>query len=74
MLRQETGPARQTLTSLLAGRLSFTPREQDGARFYEFEGPGTVSKVIAGLALPRGVVTQWWRWRHQPIASPVCLR
>ena len=58
MLRQETGPACQALTSLLAGRLVFTPRERGGGRFYEFEGPGTVSKIIAGLALPRGVVTQ----------------
>lgn len=58
MLRQETGSARQALTSLLAGRLIFTPRGRAGARFYEFEGPGTVSKIIAGLALPRGVVTQ----------------
>jgi len=58
LLRQETGPARQALTSLLAGRLVFTPRECPDGRFYEFEGPGTVSKVIAGLALPRGLVTR----------------
>jgi hypothetical protein len=58
LLRQETGPARQALASLLAGRLVFTPRECPDGRFYEFEGPGTVSKVIAGFALPRGLVTR----------------
>jgi site-specific DNA recombinase len=57
MLRQEVPAARQALRALLGGRLVFTPRERDGARFYEFEGPGTVSKVIAGLALPTGVVS-----------------
>jgi hypothetical protein len=36
--------------------LVFTPRERDGERYYDFECPGTVSKVIAGLALPTGVV------------------
>ena len=59
MLRQAPSAARLALTSLLAGRLVFTPRTRDGARFYEFEVPGTISKVIAGLALPRGVVTHW---------------
>jgi site-specific DNA recombinase len=58
LLRQETGPARQALTALLAGRLIFTPRERDGARYYEFEGPGTVSNVIAGLMLPKALVTR----------------
>jgi len=55
MLRQETGPARQALKSLPAGRLIFTPRERDGERYYEFEGPGTVSRIIAGLTLPQWV-------------------
>jgi hypothetical protein len=58
LLRQKTGPARQALASLLAGRLVFTPRECADGRFYEFEGPGTISKVIAGIALPRGLVTR----------------
>jgi hypothetical protein len=59
MLRQAPSAARQALTSLLAGRLVFTPRARTSERFYEFAGPGTLSKVIAGLALPRGVVTHW---------------
>jgi hypothetical protein len=46
-----------SLTSLLAGRLAFTPREYPDDRFYAFEGPGTVSKLITGLALPIGIVT-----------------
>jgi hypothetical protein len=57
VLRQEVASARPALRALLAGRLVFTPREQNGERFYEFEGPGTLGKVIAGLALPTGVVT-----------------
>ena len=52
MLRQETGPARRALRALLAGRLVFTAQERDGERFYTFEGPGTISPVIAG-ALPK---------------------
>jgi hypothetical protein len=58
MLRQEGAAGRQALRALLAGRLIFTPRERDGARFYEFEGPGSVSKIISGLALPTGIVTR----------------
>ena len=58
LLRQDIGQARQALSSLLAGRLVFTPRECPDGRFYEFEGPGTVSKLIAGFALPRGLVTR----------------
>jgi site-specific DNA recombinase len=52
MLQQETGPARQALRALLAGRLIFTPQERDGERFYTFEGAGTISPVIAGV-LPK---------------------
>ena len=52
MLRQETGPARQALRALLASRLVFTPRGEDRDRHYAFEGPGTVSRIIAGLTLP----------------------
>ncbi len=58
MLRQETPEARRALRALLAGRLVFTPQERDGERLYRFEGPGTVSKIIAGLALPTGIVTR----------------
>jgi hypothetical protein len=56
LLHQETGPARQALRPLLAGRLIFTPQEQNGERFYTFEGPGTISPVIAGV-LPKAFVS-----------------
>lgn len=58
MLRQEPPEARRSLRALLAGRLVFTPRERDGVAFYEFEGPGTITPIIKGLALPTGVVTR----------------
>lgn len=57
LLRQQTPHARQALAALLAGRLVFTPRGEGRERFYEFEGPGTLGKVIGGLAIPTGVVT-----------------
>jgi hypothetical protein len=49
MLRQEGTEARRALSALLAGRLIFTPKGEGGTRYYEFAGPGTLSKVIAGL-------------------------
>ena len=56
-LRQEVPAARRTLRALLNGRFVFTPRGEGDERYYEFEGTGTVSKIIAGLTLPKGVVT-----------------
>jgi site-specific DNA recombinase len=53
-LHADISSARRTLRSLLAGRLVFTPQEREGERFYAFEGPGTVSPVIAG-ALPKAL-------------------
>jgi site-specific DNA recombinase len=50
LLRQETGPARQALRALLQGRLVFAPQARESARFYRFEGAGTISPVIAGSA------------------------
>jgi hypothetical protein len=50
MLRQATGPARLAMQALLQGRLVFNPQERDGERFYTFEGAGTISPVIAGVA------------------------
>jgi site-specific DNA recombinase len=57
LLRQEPPEARRTLRALLNGRFVFTPRSSGEERYYEFEGPGTISKLIAGLALPKGLVT-----------------
>lgn len=56
LLRQEAPHARPALTALLAGRLVFTPKGVSGERYYEFSGPGTLDKVIAGLAFPMAVV------------------
>jgi len=57
-LRQEVPDARPALRALLAGRLVFMPRERDGVRFYAFEGPGTVSKIISGLVLPKALAAR----------------
>ncbi len=56
MLRQEGPQARHALSALLAGRLTFTPRGEGQGRYYEFAGPGTLRKVIAGLAFPMELV------------------
>lgn len=56
MIRQEPPQARRALRALLAGRLVFTPQERDGERFYAFEGPGTVSPIIAGV-LPKALAS-----------------
>lgn len=56
MLQQEPPAARQALRALLAGRLVFSPQERDGVRFYTFEGPGTISPVIAGV-LPKALAS-----------------
>jgi hypothetical protein len=52
MLRQEGPQVRHALSALLVGRLVFTPRGKGQGRHYEFAGPGTLRKVIAGLAFP----------------------
>jgi len=41
--------ARQILQKLVAGRLTFTPVEDAGAWFYEFEGIGVLEPVLAGV-------------------------
>jgi hypothetical protein len=61
MLRQDIPAARRALRALLAGRLTFTPQEREGERFYAFEGSSTVSPVIAE-ALPKA------------FGSPMCYR
>jgi hypothetical protein len=57
-LRQDVPQARHVLGALLAGRLIFAPQEDAAGRFYAFEGPGTIRKIIAGLAPPSGVMTR----------------
>jgi len=57
-LHGAVGPARQVLRSLLAARLTFTPVEREGERFYTFTAPGNVSPVIAGV-LPMACASRW---------------
>ena len=56
MLRQEAPQARHALGALVTGRLVFVPRGEGRDRYYEFEGPGSLDKVIAGLTLPMELV------------------
>ena len=56
MLRRHPQGARQMLTKLLAGRITFTPRDEHGERYYEFSAPCSFDKVIRSGLLPiRGV-------------------
>ncbi len=56
LLRRQVQQARQILTTLLDGRLRFTPQE-DG--WWAFEGAGRVEPVLEGLVnpLPKALVT-----------------
>jgi hypothetical protein len=56
LLRQEAPHARQPLSALLAGRLTFTPRGKGRDRHYEFAGSGSLDRVIAGLTLSMELV------------------
>jgi hypothetical protein len=66
MLRQEPPHARHALQALLRGRLIFTP-STDG---YTFEGPGTITPVIAGVVSKGGVAPtgypRRWTWARSP--------
>ena len=57
LLGRQVGEARQTLCHLLVGRLTFTPREDGGGRFYAFEGRGSVSALLSGIVTAEGMVT-----------------
>src|SRR4029453_5536462 len=69
MLRQEGPQARPALAGLLTGGLTFPPRGEGRARYYAFAGPGSLDKVIAGLALPMELVPpeEFARLAQQPI-------
>jgi len=56
-LRQDVPQARTALRALLAGRLVFTPREDQAAASTPSPGPARPAKFIAGLALPTGTLT-----------------
>jgi site-specific DNA recombinase len=71
MLRQETGPARRAMQALLKGRLVFTPQEHGAERFYTFEGEGSISPIIAGIA---GLQRVWWPQRDSPPVATLPVR
>jgi site-specific DNA recombinase len=64
MLRQEPRIARQMLTKLLAGRITFTPSEADGERVYQWSAPCSFDKIVrSGVLSGRGDtrhVEVWW--------------
>jgi hypothetical protein len=44
------------LRRLLAGRLLFTPREDENGQYYEFAGQRSISQLLSGVVLPK----VWW--------------
>ncbi len=46
---------RRILGTLLTSRLVFTPREDNGRAFYEFEGSGSLSPILSGLTAAKVV-------------------
>jgi hypothetical protein len=48
--------ARQAFRSLVLERLTFTPKNEGGERFYVFEGMAVLDRFLAGIALPKALV------------------
>ena len=49
VLGRQVGQARQIVTKLLAGRLTFVPERRNGRCGFRFQATGTVEKLIAGV-------------------------
>ena len=49
VLGRQVGQARQVVTKLLAGRLTFVPERRNGLNGFRFQATGTVDKLIAGV-------------------------
>ena len=49
VLGRQVGQARQIVTKLLAGRLTFAPERRSGRCGFRFQATGTVEKLIAGV-------------------------
>ncbi|MBI4207199.1 MAG: recombinase family protein [Betaproteobacteria bacterium] len=67
LLAKHTPQARQILRKLLDGRLAFAPREENGARYYEFAGKGALDPILKG-ELPAIInnssdIKRWWPQR-----------
>jgi hypothetical protein len=57
LLRRETPEGRQILREVLVGRLTFAPKIDGSARYYEFTGQATLSGLLAGVVTSDRVVT-----------------
>ena len=55
-LSRNVAQARQALRSLVPERLTFTPKNEGGERFYVFEGMAVLDRFLAGIALPKALV------------------
>ena len=56
LLSRNVAQARQALRSLVPERLTFTPKNEGGERFYVFEGMAVLYRFLAGIALPKALV------------------
>ncbi len=56
LLSRNVAQARQALRSLVPARLTFTPKEEEGERFYMFEGMAVLDRFLAGIVLPKALV------------------
>ena len=67
LLAKHTPQARQILRKLLDGRLAFTPREEEGVRYYEFCGKGVLDPILTGalpaIANKSSDRKRWWPQR-----------
>jgi hypothetical protein len=65
MLRGHPAEARQMLGKLLGGqRVTLTPREENGARFYEYRAPCSFDRTIRdGLLKHERHPKRWWPQR-----------
>ena len=53
---RNVGSARQALRSLVPARLRFTPKAENGERFYVFEGMAVLDRFLEGIVLPKALV------------------
>jgi hypothetical protein len=57
VLRRQREQARAILGRLLAGRLTFTPRETPEGPVYDFAGQGSITEHLTGVLATRRLVT-----------------
>ena len=64
LLRRRAVQGRQILSKLIDGRLLMTPHTDQPFSYYEFEGIGTLTRLLSGIvphnvASPRGIALMW---------------